>query len=78
MRATISSMTTSLGGRVVVLCASVLGGSSARSPSPSPPHAPATTTDTEVLVGVLADLHAKGLLTADELAAKIAKLTSAT
>lgn len=32
--------------------------------------------DTDVLLGVLADLHAKGLLTSDELAAKIAQLTA--
>lgn len=32
--------------------------------------------DTAVLMGVLADLHAKGLLTEDELAAKIAQLSS--
>lgn len=36
----------------------------------------AVETDTEVLLGVLADLHAKGLLTADELAAKIAQVTT--
>lgn len=33
--------------------------------------------DKDVLLGVLADLHAKGLLTADELATKIAQVTSA-
>lgn len=32
--------------------------------------------DKDVLLGVLADLHAKGLLTADELATKIAQVTS--
>ncbi|GAB98285.1 hypothetical protein BJY21_000896 [Kineosphaera limosa] len=33
--------------------------------------------DKDVLLGVLADLHAKGLLTADELATKIAQVTAA-
>lgn len=35
-----------------------------------------TSADKDVLLGVLADLHAKGLLTADELATKIAQVTS--
>ena len=35
-------------------------------------------TDREVLLGVLADLHAKGLLSAEELAAKMAQVTATT
>ncbi len=44
----------------------------------SPDHSggPGGEADKDVLLGVLADLHAKGLLTADELADKIAKVAS--
>lgn len=46
-------------------------------PPPAPPPAEEETqADKEVLLGVLADLHAKGLLSADELAAKIAQVTA--
>lgn len=46
-------------------------------PPPAPPPAgEETQADKEVLLGVLADLHAKGLLSADELAAKIAQVTA--
>ncbi|MDO5697347.1 MAG: PH domain-containing protein [Dermatophilus congolensis] len=51
-------------------------------PPPGAPSAPSdgdlaagAEADAAVLMGVLADLHAKGLLTEDELAAKIAQLT---
>lgn len=42
----------------------------------SPPAPPAPDADKEVLLGVLADLHAKGLLSSEELAAKIAQVAS--
>ena len=38
--------------------------------------APAAATDQEVLYGVLTDLHARGLLSAEELAAKVAAVTA--
>lgn len=40
------------------------------------PARPAVATDKEVLYGVLADLHAKGLLTAEELAVKVAAVAA--
>ena len=43
---------------------------------PRPPTATTGQADREVLLGVLADLHAKGLLTSDELAAKTAQVSS--
>lgn len=48
----------------------------ASAPAAGPAGAGQDGTDKDVLLGVLADLHAKGLLSAEELAAKIAQVTS--
>lgn len=47
-----------------------------RAPVPADAVVDAATTESDVLLGVLADLHAQGILTADELAAKIAQVTT--
>ncbi|QQR99649.1 MAG: SHOCT domain-containing protein [Austwickia sp.] len=49
-------------------------------PAPALPPEPATgsrpATDKEVLLGVLADLHAQGVLTAEEFAAKVRQIVT--
>ena len=73
-----------VGGSAQAAQESGIHGTSTPPPSsPAPPTAPTDAdlaagaeADSAVLMGVLADLHAKGLLTEEELAAKIAQLAS--